>query len=279
MGGLVPTVTEQLLHSLFIPFGDIVKIQLPISTETGSHRGFAFVEYEEMQDCAEAIYNINLSELHGKLLKVNLARPGKYQDIQEKAIWEDEEYIKLHQGEVAPEVIPAEIIKQSTTEPEKVDKKNPRLYFDIAINGTFAGRMNFELFADIVPLTAENFKQLCTHQQGFGYKNTKFHRIIPNFMVQGGDFQKGDGTGGKSIFGGMFKDENFIIKHTRPGVLFLNLVVVNGKCRTRYEWISVFHYNSKDTVVGQQTCSVWTRYEWDGRSKSDGARGQRIGNP
>ena len=220
IGGLVPAVTEELLHSICIPFGDIIKVQLPISSETNQHRGFAFVEFEEMEDCQEAIYNLNLSELQGKLLKVNLARPGKYQDIQEKAIWEDEEYIKMQQGEIADEVEAPKIVEKEEVEVVQ-DKRNPRVYFDIAIGGNFAGRMNFELFADVVPITAENFKQLCTHEMGYGYRNCKFHRIIPGFMIQGGDFQKQDGTGGKSIFGSKFKDENFIIKHTRAGVIIL----------------------------------------------------------
>jgi peptidyl-prolyl isomerase F (cyclophilin D) len=97
---------------------------------------------------------------------------------------------------------------------------NVKVFFDVHFAETDkTERVVMELFNDVTPLTADNFRQLCTGEQGFGYKGCKFHRIIPNFMIQGGDFTHGNGTGGKSIYGEKFKDENFTLKHTGAGIL------------------------------------------------------------
>lgn len=107
------------------------------------------------------------------------------------------------------------------------NSSRPKVFFDISLNNKPAGRIVFELFADVVPKTAENFRALCTGEKGnspvsgkpLHYKGSGFHRVIKQFMIQGGDFTAGNGTGGESIYGEKFEDENFETMHTKPFLL------------------------------------------------------------
>lgn len=171
--------------------------------------------------------------------------------------------------------------------PVTPNSSNPTVFFDIQIGDAPAGRITFELFADVVPLTAENFRALCTGEKGIGssgkplhFKGSGFHRIIQQFMCQGGDFTAGNGTGGESIYGMKFADESFAGKagnHAGPGILSMANAGrnTNGSqffiCTIPTDWL-----NGNHVVFGQVIDGYDVVVKMEAVGSRSGATSQKV---
>ena len=207
-GGLPDEAGESVVRAAFIPFGDIVNIEIPPDYENQEkHRGFSFIEYELAEDAAAAIDNMNDSELFGKTITVNIARPRRIKEGYSRPVWSEDSWLQQYAGKTeekkgaeeaaaeeeaaaaggnnktetdAPAAAPA--AAAADAEKAKKPRGNPQVYMDVKAGKMNLGRMIILLRADLAPKTAENFRALCTHEKGYGYLNSMFHRVIPGFV-------------------------------------------------------------------------------------------------
>nr|CAH7766048.1 unnamed protein product [Callosobruchus chinensis] len=176
VGGLAEEVDEKILNAAFIPFGDIIDVQIPLDYESEKHRGFAFIEFESAEDAAAAIDNMNDSELFGRTIRVNLAKPQRIKEGSTRPVWSEDTWLQQHAGETIGKKVEditvqneEEAETDTASKPETKKVKNPQVFFDIKVGKTEIGRIIMMLRADVVPRTAENFRCLCTHEKGIEF--------------------------------------------------------------------------------------------------------------
>merc|ERR1719413_121207 len=186
-----------------------------------------------------------------------------------------------------PSFLPALLvlgISASLSAAQDDPKVTQTVFFDVKIGDEAPARITIGLFGNEVPKTVANFVSLCTGDKGMGksgkplhYKGSKFHRIIPNFMIQGGDFTRGDGTGGESIYGAKFADENFKLKHTGPGVLSMANAGPNTNgsqfflCTATTQWL-----DGKHVVFGQVSQGMEVVKKIEGYGSQSGKTSKKI---
>jgi len=179
---------------------------------------------------------------------------------KKRATWEDESS-KTRKKYTTKEALEEFIKKQCAASKEDALalRSNPHCWFDMTIGGEDAGRILMRLRFDVAPKTCRNFLELCTGVNGYGYAESSFHRVIPGFMCQGGDFTNHNGTGGKSIYGEKFADENFTLMHTGAGVLSMANAGPNTNgsqfflCTARTGWLDAKHCVFGQVISGWDT--------------------------